>query len=140
MADRQTQTPDSTSWCAAVDTHCRNLFAIIFLLVLSASKSTLSSLVLLSASAIAYRSYKGLENQKYKEKSLMMMLFRDRRPSSSFRTPSRATIRDHRDALVYVVGGVAELSWRRSCTDRWSARDACRGQAGMITGIVSAIG
>lgn len=52
------------------------LMAIILLLVLSASMSTLSSLVLVSASAIAIDMYKGHINPKIsKESSLFMMRF-----------------------------------------------------------------
>jgi solute:Na+ symporter, SSS family len=52
------------------------LMAVILLLVLSASMSTLSSLVLVSASAIAIDLYKGHVNPSVsKENSLMMMRF-----------------------------------------------------------------
>ncbi len=52
------------------------LMAIILLLILSASMSTLSSLVLVSASAVAIDLYKGHVNPNIsKEKSLLMMRF-----------------------------------------------------------------
>ena len=52
------------------------LMAIILLLILSASMSTLSSLVLVSASAVAIDLYKGHINPNVsKEKSLLMMRF-----------------------------------------------------------------
>lgn len=52
------------------------LMALIILLVLSASMSTLSSLVLVSSSAVAIDMYKGHVNTKIsKENSLMMMRF-----------------------------------------------------------------
>ena len=52
------------------------IMAVILLLVLSASMSTLSSLVLVAASSVAIDLYKGHINPKIpKEKSLMMMRF-----------------------------------------------------------------
>ncbi len=52
------------------------LMALIILLVLSASMSTLSSLVLVSSSAVAIDMYKGHVNTKVsKERSLLMMRF-----------------------------------------------------------------
>jgi len=118
------------------------LMAIILLLVLSASMSTLSSLVLLSASAIAIDLYKGHVNQKIsKENSLMMMRFL----SGVFIVISYFIARYDFAIIVTLMslswGGVAGAFMAPFLYGLWWKRATLAGvKAGMFTGIVSAIG
>ncbi len=118
------------------------LMAIILLLVLSASMSTLSSLVLLSASAIAIDLYKGHVNQKIsKENSLMMMRFL----SGVFIVISYFIARYDFAIIVTLMslswGVVAGAFMAPFLYGLWWKRATLAGvKAGMFTGIVSAIG
>jgi SSS family solute:Na+ symporter len=118
------------------------LMALILLLVLSASMSTLSSLVLLSASAIAIDLYKGHVNQKIsKENSLLMMRFL----SGVFIVISFFIARYDFAIIVTLMslswGVVAGAFMAPFLYGLWWKRATLAGvKAGMFTGIVSAIG
>lgn len=117
------------------------LMALILLLVLSASMSTLSSLVLVSSSAIAIDLYKGHVNPNIsKKRSLAMMRFL----SAIFIVFSYIIARYQFDVIVTLMslswGAVAGafmapylygLYWKK--TTRWGAA------AGMVAGLVTSI-
>ena len=118
------------------------LMVLIVLLVLSASMSTLSSLILVSASAIAIDMYKGHVNPRVsKENSLLMMRFL----SGVFVALSYFIAKNEFNLIITLMslswGAVAGsfmapylygLYWKR--TTLWGAK------AGMATGLVLAIG
>lgn len=117
------------------------LMAVILLLVLSASMSTLASLILVSASAVAIDLYKGHVNPKIsKERSLLMMRFL----SGIFIVLSYFIARHEFSVIVTLMS----LSWGVIAGAFmapyvyglfWKRTTKCGVQAGMVTGVFLAI-